>query len=283
MEFYASRNSMSSLKCGLEHHMLYYNWAGAMKLDVIVSPRYLKEDTLKGRLCAVVDVLRATSSIITALVSGAKEIRPCLSAAEAKKGAARLSKGSRLLGGEEMGELIPGFDLGNSPFEYLNAETVANKVIYFYTTNGSGAIRKAFAGSGSPVYIAALLNVSAVSAAMVKAASAGKFKGIGVLCSGRQGELSEEDNFCAGLIVDKLRYGLKQCGIALELGDTASAAAKYALSNRGHGLDILRESVHGQYLDSLGFADDLVFASRMDFYNAAPIFDGKRITLSSPA
>lgn len=256
-----------------------------MKLDVIVSPSYLKEDTLKDCLCAVVDVLRATSSITTALVSGAKEVRPCLSADEAKKGAGRLPKSSRLLGGEEMGELIPGFDLGNSPFEYLNKETVANKVIYFYTTNGSGAIRKAFAGSGSPVYIAALLNVSAVSAAMVKTASAGEFKGIGILCSGRKGETSEEDNFCAGLMVDRISRGLRACGIAAELGDTASAAAKYAVSNRGHGLDILMESKHGQFLDSLGFADDLVFASRTDFYDAIPIFDGKRITLplNSPA
>jgi 2-phosphosulfolactate phosphatase len=253
-----------------------------VKLDVIVSPSYLKEDTLEGCLCAVVDVLRATSSIITALVSGAKEVRPCLSADEARKKAARLPKGNRLLGGEEMGELIPGFDLGNSPFEYLSKETVANKIIYFYTTNGSGAIRKAFAGSGSPVYIAALLNLSAVSAAMVKKASEDKFEGIGILCAGRKGETSEEDNFCAGLMVDRISRGLKGLGIATELGDTASAAARYALSNRGHGLDVLRESVHGQYLDSLGFSDDLVFASRMDFYDAVPIFDGKRIILSLP-
>jgi len=169
--------------------------------------------------------------------------------------------------------------LGNSPFEYLNEETVANKVIYFYTTNGSGAIRKAFTGSGSPVYIAALLNVSAASSAMLKTASVGKFKGIGILCSGRQGETSEEDNFCAGLMVDRLSHGLKGFGIAPELGDNASAAAKYAISNRGHSLDILRESKHGQFLDSLGFADDLVFASRMDFYDAAPVFDGKRIVI----
>jgi 2-phosphosulfolactate phosphatase len=253
-----------------------------MKLDVIVSPSYLKEDTLTGYLCAVVDVLRATSSIITALISGAKEVRPCLSADEAKKEAAKLPKNACLLGGEEMGELIPGFDLGNSPFEYLDKETVANKIIYFYTTNGSGAIRKAFAGSGSPVYIAALLNMAAASSALVKTASVGKFKGIGILCSGRKGEVSEEDNFCAGLMVDRLSHGLKGFGIAPELGDNASAAAKYAMSNRGHSLDILRESKHGQFLDSLGFADDLVFASRTDFYDAVPVFDGKRIILSLP-
>jgi 2-phosphosulfolactate phosphatase len=259
--------------------VLYYKQKVNMKLDVIPSPKYIKKDALKGCLCAVVDVLRATSSITTALVSGAKEVRPYVSADEARREAAKLPGAIRLLGGEEMGELIPGFDLGNSPFEYLDRERVGNKVIYFYTTNGSGAIRKAFEESGNPVYIAALLNLSAVSSAMVKTASAGKFRGIGILCSGRKGEISEEDNFCAGLMVDRIRHGLKALGIATELGGVASAAARYAVSNRGHGLDILRESEHGQYLESLGFGDDLVFASRMDFYDAVPVFDGERVIL----
>ena len=103
-----------------------------------------------------------------------------------------------------MGENIPGFDLGNSPLEYMAREVVGGKVIYSYTTNGTGAIRKAFERSGNPAYIAALLNVSAVSSAIVKTASTGKFEGISILCSGRQGKPSEEDNFCAGLMVDGL-------------------------------------------------------------------------------
>ena len=204
--------------------------------------------------------MRATSVIVTALAEGAGSVIPVESIDEAKALAAAKATGSTLLAGERDGLPIPGFDLGNSPFEYLDRERVAGKIIYFYTTNGSGAIRKAFAGSGSRVYIAALLNVSAVSATMVKTASAGKFKGIGILCSGRKGETSEEDNFCAGLMVDRINHGLKGLGIATELGGTSSAAARYAISNRGHGLDILRESEHGQYLESL---------------------DGKRVTLPS--
>jgi len=250
-----------------------------MKIDVIISPTYLKKDDLKGCLCAVVDVLRATSTIITALASGATEVHPCMTVEEAKASVAKLPRGSYLLGGEEMGEDIPGFDLGNSPLEYMAEEVVGSKVIYSYTTNGTGAIRKAFERSGNPAYIAALLNVSAVSSAIVNTASRGKFEGISILCSGRQGKPSEEDNFCAGLMVDALARGLKSCGIKPELGDTASTVAGDAVSNRGHSLGVLRASEHGQYLESLGFEDDLVFASRIDLYDVVPVFDGKRVIL----
>jgi phosphosulfolactate phosphohydrolase-like enzyme len=121
--------------------------------------------------------------------------------------------------------------------------------------------------------------VSAVSSAIVKKASVGKFEGISILCAGRQGKPSEEDNFCAGLMVDGITRGLKASGIVPGLGDTASTVAKDALSNRGHSLGVLRSSEHGQYLESLGFEDDLVFASRIDLYDVVPIFDGNRVIL----
>ena len=250
-----------------------------MKVDVIMAPILLKKDDLKGCLCAVVDVLRATSTIITALASGVVEVHPCMTVEEAKVSVAELPRSSYLLGGEEMGENIPGFDLGNSPLEYMAEEVVGGKVIYSYTTNGTGAIRKAFERSGNPAYIAALLNVSTVSSALVKTASAGKFEGISILCAGRQGKSSQEDNFCAGLMVEALARGLKSCGIKPEPGDTASSVARDAVSNRGHSLGVLRSSEHGQYLESLGFEDDLVFASRIDFYDVVPVFDGKRVIL----
>src|SRR4030042_1614489 len=180
-----------------------------MRLEVIAAPTLLKEDTLKGCRVAVIDVLRATSTIITALASGAKEVRPCMSIEEAKSGAARLPQGSRLLGGEEMGKGIPGFDLGNSPLEYMTEEVVRGKVIYSYTTNGTGAIRKAYAGSLRPIYIASLINISAVSAAMVKAVTEGQGEGVAILCSGRYGGRSTGGIFCAGSVVAQKLSG---CG-----------------------------------------------------------------------
>jgi phosphosulfolactate phosphohydrolase-like enzyme len=80
-------------------------------------------------------------------------------------------------------------------------------------------------------------------------------------------------------MVDGITRGLKACGIVPGLGDAASTVAKDALSNRGHSLGVLRSSEHGQYLESLGFEDDLVFASRIDLYDVVPIFDGNRVVL----
>jgi phosphosulfolactate phosphohydrolase-like enzyme len=80
-------------------------------------------------------------------------------------------------------------------------------------------------------------------------------------------------------MVDTLNRGLKACGIVPSLGETASTVAGEALSNRGYGLGVLRSSEHGQYLESLGFEDDLVFASRIDLYDLVPIFDEDRIIL----
>lgn len=250
-----------------------------MKLDVIASPTLLEEADLKGHVCAVIDVLRATSTIITALVSGATEVRPCLTVEEAREGAAKLPKQARLLGGEDRGKNIPDSDLGNSPLEYMSGEVVRGKVIYTYTSNGTGAIRKAYAGSGQPVYIAALINVSAASATLVKVAVGARVEGIAIVCAGRYGGPSTEDFFCAGMMVDRIARGLRHHGIEAQLSDIAIAASDLAAANRGNSLGVLTSSEHGRFLESLGFGDDLIFASRIDLYDAVPVFDGERITL----
>ena len=252
----------------------------AMKLDVAVAPAFVEEEEMAGCLCAVIDVLRATSTIITALVSGAAAVYPCLDIAEARREAERC-QGPCLLGGEDRGRHIPGFDLGNSPLEYRVKETVAGKVIVSYTSNGTGAIRKAYSACGLPVYIAALLNVAAVSSALTRAASADQAKGIVILCSGRYGRPSAEDLHCAGLIVENVAKGLREADIIPQLGDSATIAAGYATSNGDRSTEVLMKSEHGRFLESIGFAADLEFASRVDVYDAVPLFDGERVILST--
>ena len=250
-----------------------------MRLDVVVAPVFLEEQP-KGRcLCAVVDVLRATSTIVTALVSGATAVHPCMDIDEARRGAASLGRGSGLLGGEERGEQIPGFDLGNSPLEYLAPEVVAEKTIFHYTTNGTGTIRRAHTACGGPVFIASLLNVSAASGAIGAEALASDAEGIVVVCSGRDGKPSAEDLYCAGVMVDNLARGLRDGGTAPQLGDGAAIAAGYAAGSLGGSFDVLATSEHGRFLESIGFAADLEFASRVDEYDVAPVFDGERVFL----
>ncbi len=251
-----------------------------MILEVVVSPRMLNEDKLAGCRCAVIDVLRATSTIITALVRGAAAaVHPCLDVEEARAGAVARGREYYLLGGEDMGRSIPGFDMGNSPLEYMAEDIVGGKHIYIYTSNGTGAIRRAYSGSGRPVYIAALLNVSAVASALVESASESGVEGIVIVCAGRYGNPSAEDLFCAGLVVERVGKGLSGDGIGAQLSDSAAIAAGFAEARQGQSLDVLTSSDHGRFLQSIGFAPDLEFASRLDVYDSVPVFDGESVVL----
>jgi 2-phosphosulfolactate phosphatase len=277
-----ARQSQGSLPAfGGKHKRLWYTTVRvvSMKLDVAVAPSLLDKGEVRGCCCAVIDVLRATSTIIAALANGAVAVHPCVDIAEARSAAARPGQESCLLGGEEKGQRIPGFDMGNSPLEFIATKAIVGKEIFFYTTNGTGAIRRAHARCARPVHIAALLNVSASSSAIVTAASAAQSRGIVIVCSGSYGKPSAEDIFCAGLIVNEVSSGLRQVDIVPRLTDGAMVAAGFAEANKGQSLNVLVSSEHGRFLQSIGFASDLEFASRINGYDAVPVFDGERIVL----
>jgi 2-phosphosulfolactate phosphatase len=250
-----------------------------MKIDVILTPKLLSSH-LEDAICVVIDVLRATTTIVTALANGAREVRPCTTVAEARQRAKSEDNIPFLLGGERKGLPIPGFHLGNSPIEYLDAGKIADKVIYFSTTNGTPALQRAFRGSARPVYLGALVNLSAVSTATAKAAVNNAIGRILLVCAGRYGKPSLEDTYCAGLLVLRLQSELVKSGTPTELGDAATSAAEYAAMNREKPLAVLTASEHGRYLESIGFAADLEYASQIDKYQAVPRFDGKRIISS---
>ena len=250
-----------------------------MILDVTLSPDLLPR-SFAGSLCTVIDVLRATTTIITALASGASEVHPCISAAEARRCAEAIGHKSYLLGGEKGGLRIPGFHLGNSPIEYLDSGKIAGKIIYFATTNGTPALRRAYKVSTNPVYLAALVNLSAVSSAIIRAITGNSLTKICLICAGRYGKPSLEDFLCAGLILPPVQDGLLQSGITCQLSDAASIAIEFSKLNKEKPLEVLAASEHGQYLQRIGFAADLKFASQIDKYQIVPIFDGSRITVS---
>ncbi len=228
----------------------------------------------------VIDVLRATTTVITALANGATEVHPCVTAAEARRRASS-EDASFLLGGERKGLRIPGFHLGNSPAEYLDSNKISGRAIFFSTTNGTPALRRAYKGSTGLVYLAALVNLSAISTEIVSTAMKNAFKSIFLICAGRHGGAALEDTYCAGLIVPRLWAGLTKYGISPEPSDAAIMAADYSRINGENPLAVLTASEHGRYLESIGFAHDLEFASQIDKYDIVPYFDGKRIIGSS--
>src|SRR5262245_13937729 len=126
---------------------------------VHLLPGSFEPDDLRGGMAVVIDVLRATSTIIHALAAGARSVVPCGEIEDARQMAIAAPRGTVLLGGERGGLRIPGFDLGNSPAEYAHG-TVAGKTIVITTTNGTRALVRA--KEARRVLIGALCNQSAV-------------------------------------------------------------------------------------------------------------------------
>ncbi len=148
-----------------------------MNLDVVFQYQKLSDSRLIKGTAIVVDLLRASTTIICAIKSGAKQVIPFPDAGDAVAIANRLG-GERVLGGERGGVKIPGFDLGNSPLEYTPA-AVANKTVLLSTTNGTGAIQAAAAARR--LYIGALINRSAVAQAAARAS-----QDIVIVCAARR-------------------------------------------------------------------------------------------------
>ena len=162
----------------------------------------MPQGAVTGGIAVVIDVLRASTTIVTALAHGAAGVRPVLTVEAARAlaaGFASLSGSSVLLGGERGGLRIDGFDLGNSPLEYSRAR-VAGRRIVITTTNGTAALDACTAAS--EVLIGAIVNRAAVAARAWDLARSRGNADIHLVCAGTDGEVTEEDLLTAGAILD---------------------------------------------------------------------------------
>ena len=160
----------------------------------------MPQGAVAGGIAVVIDVLRASTTIITALAHGATGVRPVLTIDEARALAAGVGPGSGvLLGGERGGLRIDGFDLGNSPLEY-SADRVAGRRIVITTTNGTAALDASTAAA--EVLIGAIVNRAAVAARARALATAHGTPDIHLVCAGTDGQVTEEDLLTAGAILD---------------------------------------------------------------------------------
>lgn len=129
-----------------------------MKIDVITYRDKLYDNMLNGHTVIVIDVLRCTSAIIAALDNGAAKIIPCGRTGDATAYANRIGIKDCILGGERGCLILPGFNVGNSPFEY-NRETVGGKTVIISTSNGHG--RHLRSSHARHIFLGALSNCSA--------------------------------------------------------------------------------------------------------------------------
>lgn len=238
-----------------------------MKINVLFSPLFADELYFTGRTVVVIDVLRATSVIATALSNGAKEIIPVGTVEFAVKVSGGMFGGQTLLGGERNTKKIEGFALGNSPLEYT-PEVVNNKSIVFFTTNGSKAIVKAKFSAN--MFICSFLNLPAVANKILELE-----QNIEIVCAGSTNNFALEDSVCAGRLVAEL-LKMKEDAV---LTETASAALAL---NKSFGKTInkmLAQTEHGQLLLENGFDGDVKFCSKYGIMEAVPAFNSGVIKL----
>jgi 2-phosphosulfolactate phosphatase len=242
-----------------------------MKIDLSFSAGQFDELQLRDRTVVVIDILRASSTLVIALNNGAREIIPVASVESAVKISGSLFGEVTLRGGERNGKIIEGFNLGNSPMEYTES-AVKGKSIIYCTTNGSVAMAKS--RYARTLVIASFLNLSAAVAFLRE-----ENKDFLIICAGRMnsiGNFSLEDAVCAGMMIQKL-----MAGESLELGLSDSAKAAYALyKSFGRSiLKMLKNSEHGKYLTEIGFAEDLKICAQVDSVPVLPILSGTVIKL----
>tara|TARA_B110000305_G_scaffold242150_1_gene320446 strand:+ start:6543 stop:7262 length:720 start_codon:yes stop_codon:yes gene_type:complete len=218
----------------------------------------------KSEIVVVIDVLRATSAICAAFQNGIKSIIPVATIEEARE----YQKKGYLVGAERKGQIVDGFDFGNSPYSYMKEELKGKEVV-LSTTNGTKAL--SIVSDAPIVVVGALNNLDALCEWL-----AVQDKNVLCLCSGWQDKFNLEDTICAGAISDKLISTGK-----FKSDEDSSIAAKYLyLSAWDNPLGYLKSSSHRKRLKNLNLNEDIKYCLTPNKTNVIPILkNGKLVKL----
>lgn len=235
-----------------------------MKIDIILTATDIQPEKIKNKIIVIIDVLRATSVMITALANGAKAVYPYQDIESVLENSKK-SK-SFILGGERKGLKIEGFDFGNSPLEYTK-EAVKGKDIFMTTSNGTRAIENSANGS-KKLFIAAFLNVESVAEKILK-----ENDDTVIICSGTDNNFSLDDALCAGEIIKRIKEKNKN----VKLTDISLAMKKLAETSLSIE-NTLEGSKHFEYLKTIGFHEDMSHCFTMDMFDIVPEYKNGVIT-----
>jgi 2-phosphosulfolactate phosphatase len=229
-----------------------------VRVDVALTPAAVVPGALAGATALVIDVLRASTSMITALANGCLGLVPVAEVDEARRRVAGLA--GALLAGERGGDPPEGFDLGNSPLEFTRPR-VGGRTIVFTTSNGTRALIAA--RPATTIGVAGFANLSAAADWAL-----GQGRSIVVVCAGELGAPSVEDEVCAGLLVDRVLYQ--------QAGAVPGPAARAALdAGRPYVKDLARlghDSPHARRLASRGRGPDVAACLALDGFALVPIY-----------
>jgi 2-phosphosulfolactate phosphatase len=231
----------------------------------------MPEGATAGGIAVVIDVLRASTTMITALANGAVRVIPVADVDEARRMVVGLEP-PVLLGGERGGVRIPGFDLGNSPLEYVPAR-VAGRTLVITTTNGTAALHAC--RDAREILVGAIVNRAVVADALRRLATVGGRDDVHLVCAGTDGLVSAEDVLAAGALLD----AASAAGAADVLDDAALAALAFYRRVTASPVPQealvaeFRRSPGGSNLVDLGMEADLPVAAAIDSLTVVPRLD----------
>lgn len=229
------------------------------KVDICLTPELIHQHELEGKIVVVVDILRATSCMVTGMAKGVAEIMPVSTLDEC-----RALKGlGYFTAAERNGSKAEGFDMGNSPFEYMRAELKGQKVAVT-TTNGTLAIHKSL--MADEILIGAFLNIQAVADYLLT-----KSQDVLIVCAGWKGKFNLEDTLFAGalasLIKEKFVYE----------GDVPLAAEAMYENMQADLESALQQSAHAQRLAKMDVTKDISYCSQLNEYTVIPKLFGESL------
>jgi 2-phosphosulfolactate phosphatase len=231
-----------------------------MKIDIHYSSQHLDDLYFTGKTSVVIDVLRATTVIVSALKNGAREIIPVNTVDFAMKVSGNAFGGQTILGGERNTKKVEGFNLGNSPLEYTT-EIVAGKSIILYTTNGSKAIVKAKFSEN--LFICCFHNLPFIANHLIALN-----KDVEVICAGTNGNFNLEDAICAGRLLSEI-WKINE---NIEISDCGRASLVLNKSFGKNIVKMLKETEHGKLLIENGFAEDIKECAQYGITDLIPYY-----------
>lgn len=235
------------------------------ELHVHLLPDLIEPTVLHGGIAVVIDILRASTTIVHALASGCRAVVPCLTVEEAIERAAVWPSSEVVLGGERGGQLIPGFDRDNSPLNY-SSSAVSGRTVVFTTTNGTRALLKC--GVADQVWIGAFANISTIIQSTLSSS-----KPVHLVCAGTEGQVTSEDCLFASAVIAEM---LDDSDTGFCLNDSAVLVRDHYRAHAAPDArftDALRESRGGQNLIELGCDADIECCAQWNYCDILPEFD----------
>ena len=225
------------------------------RVEVCFSPKQFELYKDEFHTCVVIDVLRATSAICAGLANGVERFIPVATVEEARA----LQAEGCVAAAERNGQIVEGFDFGNSPVAYMEAD-LAGKTIALTTTNGTKAID--MAKDMPQVAIGSINNLDAISTWLMQQPGH-----VLLLCSGWKDKFNLEDTICAGAIADRLidiaRYK--------SIEDSTIAAKHLYMGIRGNIFSFLKASSHRRRLRNLNMGEDIKYCLTPNTVNIVPV------------